>query len=375
MSSDTRVSLQRCASYDAEAVTASLEALLGPLGGMGAFVGEGERVLLKPNLLLPSAPDAAVTTHPAIVAGVISAVKSAGAVPVVGDSPGLITHGIENIWRETGMAQVCEDAGVELVSFETAGAERIETAGQVLHISKAVTDADVVISLPKLKTHSMTVLTSAVKNLYGTLPGMSKGDWHARLPKPSTFQGLLVDVLEAARPDLSIVDAVVGREGDGPSSGEPKELGFLAAGTDPVALDAVSASLVGLDPRKIRYLCMAQERGLGVMDEEGIEIVGAQRGELQPESFRPARTSKLQYLPEFLLNVIKRWVWVRPGFMPECKLCGECVQKCPANALAMGEHHPLLDSDRCIECFCCHEICHESAVELRLSLLARLFSR
>lgn len=375
MSADSKVSLQRCASYDPEAVAASVVALLEPLGGIAAFVKAGQRVLLKPNLLLPSAPEAAVTTHPAIVAAVISAVKSAGGVPVVGDSPGLITHGIENIWRETGMAQVCEDAGVELVSFETAGVERIETGGQVLHISKAVTDADVVISLPKLKTHSMTVFTCAVKNLYGTLPGMSKGDWHAHLPKPSTFQGLLVDVLEAVRPDLSIIDAVVGMEGDGPSSGAPKELGFLAAGVDPVALDSVCASIIGLEPRRIRYLLMAAERGLGVMDEERIEIVGAEQDQLRPESFEPARTSKLQYIPEFLLNAVKRWVWVRPGFGPECKLCGQCVEKCPANALAMGEKHPLLDSDKCIECFCCHEICPESAVELRLSRLARLFSR
>ena len=375
MSEKPIVSLQRCASYDGSVVDAAVQELVSAVGGMGSFVQPGERVLIKPNLLMPKEPDAAVTTHPALVAAAIRLVKAAGATPVVGDSPGLVTHGIENVWRETGMSQVCEEAGVQLVSFEAAGAERVTIGARVLHISKVVSDADVVISLPKLKTHSMTMLTCAVKNLYGALPGMSKADWHSRLPKPSTFQGLLVDVLDAVRPALTIADAVVGMEGDGPSAGKPKALGFLAASADPVALDAICATILGLPPRKIRYLNMAEQRGIGVADVGRIETVGVSPEQLQPDAFRPARTSALQFVPEFLLNMVRPFVWVRPGFGPGCKLCGQCVEKCPAGALELGETSPVLDASKCIECFCCHEICPESAVYLHLSLLARLLVR
>ena len=373
MSDRSQVALQRCASYDPATLDAAVDALVAALGGMERFVQPGQRVLVKPNLLMPRPPDAAVTTHPGVVAAVIRLVKAAGGTPVVGDSPGLVTHGIENVWAVTGMTEVCERAGVELVSFETAGVERIEVGPRVLHVSKAVAEADVIISLAKLKTHGMTALTAAVKNLYGTLPGMSKADWHSRLPKPSTFEGLLVDILAAVRPTLSLVDAVVGMDGDGPSAGEPKALGFLAAGVDPVALDAVCASIVGFAPRKIRHLKMADERGLGTLDLSRIETLGATMDELRPESFRPARARALQFVPEFLLNLVRPWVWVRPGFGPGCKRCGQCVDKCPAGALEMGETSPVLDAHKCIECFCCHEICPESAVYMHLSLLARLF--
>jgi len=369
------VSLERCPSYDPPIVQDAVRAALEPLGGISRFVRPGQRVLLKPNLLVPRPPEDAITTHPVLVAAMIALVQSVGATPVVGDSPGLITQGIENVWRETGMAAVCEEAGVELLSFETAGAEPVQVADRTLHLSKAVTEADVVISLPKLKTHTMTVLTCAVKNLYGALPGLGKADWHAKLPKPSTFQFLLVDVLEAVRPALTVVDAVIGMEGDGPSAGSPKALGFLAASADPVALDTVCAHVLGLPADKIRYLTAAHGRGLGVADLERIETAGVAPARLRPDGFRPARTASLQFVPEFLLNLVKPLVWVRPGFTAECKRCGECVSKCPAGALTMGETAPVLDAKLCIECFCCHEICPESAVELRLSWLARLFSK
>ena len=375
MSDRSQVALQRCASYDPATLDAAVDALVAALGGMERFVQPGQRVLVKPNLLMPRPPDAAVTTHPGVVAAVIRLVKAAGGTPVVGDSPGLVTHGIENVWAVTGMTEVCERAGVELVSFETAGVERIEVGPRVLHVSKAVAEADVIISLAKLKTHGMTALTAAVKNLYGTLPGMSKADWHSRLPKPSSFQGLLVDVLEAVRPALSIVDAVVGMEGDGPSAGSPKPLGFLAASADSVALDATCADIVGLQPDRIRYLQVAAARGLGVADLSQIQFVGPPLDALRPASFQPARTTPLRFVPEFMLNLVSPFVWVRPGFGPACQRCGECLDKCPASALAMGETGPVLDKHKCIECFCCHEICPVSAVSVELSFLAKFWAK
>ena len=374
MSQDATVALARCASYDAAAVDEAVSAALEPLGGIGAFVKPGQRVLVKPNLLLPRPPEDAVTTHPAVAAAVLRLVKEAGGQAVLGDSPGLISHGIENVWRDTGMAQACEEAGVEAVSFETAGVARVVVRGRELHVSRAVADADVVISLPKLKTHTITVFTCAVKNVYGALPGMSKADWHSRLPKPQAFQALLVDVLEAVRPELSIVDAVVGMEGDGPSAGSPKPFGFVAASADPVALDATCARILGFTPEKILWLRLAQERGLGAIDADRIRTEGVDPDQLRPESFRPARTTSLRFVPEFLLNLASPFVWVRPGFGPDCEQCGQCVTKCPADALAMGASRPELDKDKCIECFCCHEICPASAVTVELSFVAKLLA-
>ncbi len=373
MTAGAAVALERCASYDD--ADAAVRRAVDRLGGMAAFVQPGQRVLVKPNLLMPRPPEAAVTTHPAVVGAVIDLVQEAGGRVVVGDSPGLISDGIENVWRETGLAAACERRGAELVSFETAGVERRVVRGREIHLSKQVVDADVVISVPKLKTHQITLLTCAVKNTYGCLPGMSKADWHRRLPKPRRFEELLVDVFEAVRPALSVVDAVTAMEGDGPSAGRPKPLGFVAAGADAAALDAVCAAVIGLKPEQIGFLRIAAARGLGETDLGRIRCEGASPEELKPKDFALARASALRFAPEFLLNLISPFVWVRPGFGDACKQCGECLAKCPVGALTMGEDRPVLDADKCIECFCCHEICPESAVFVQLSFLARFFAR
>ncbi len=375
MSYSPTVALAGCASYEQADVDAAVEEAVQSVGGMGAFVAPGQRVLVKPNLLMPRAPEDAVTTHPAVVEAVLKLVNAAGGQPIVGDSPGLISQGIENVWSTTGMAEVCARQGAELVSFETAGVERKTIRGRDVHVAKVVADADVVISVPKLKTHTITVLTCAVKNTYGCLPGMSKADWHSKLPKPSTFQALMVDVFEAVRPALSIVDAVVGMEGDGPSAGRPKPLGFVAAGQDAVALDMVCGEICGLKPPRMLYLKLAAERGLGVADLAAIRVAGSTVDELRPAEFLPARTTVLRYVPEFLLNLVSHFVWVRPGFGDACERCGKCIEKCPADALVMGDDRPVLDKAKCIECFCCHEICPESAVFVDLSFVAKFFAR
>ena len=230
------VHVVRCADY-AESLAPALGRLLGesPLLLDKAAV-RGKRVLVKPNLLTDRAPDKAVTTHPSLLRLVIRHLKSAGATVSVGDSPASAAN-LQSVLERTGVGEVCRDEGVPFVSFEQAGALSLESDGFRFTIAKAVAEADLVVSIPKVKSHSLTKLTAAVKNLYGAVPGYCKTTLHRLHPRPDDFGRLLKAIWRVLPRTVSIADAVVGMEGQGPANGRPANLGFLAASADPFALD------------------------------------------------------------------------------------------------------------------------------------------
>ena len=325
----------------------------------------GKRVLLKPNVLRASEAHEAVTTHPAVLRAVVERVETMGpAAIVVGDNPGMSSYGAnEEAFRTTGLMDAAQG------NYQNIGndAQRVPFNADfmpVVSLSRAVLDADIIISLPKFKTHGLTVITGAIKNSYGFLPGAQKATMHKTAGTPQRFHEMLVEVFQLRVPDLVLVDAVVGMEGNGPASNDLRDIGLILASDNAVALDAVIATMMGIEPGHLRFLQKAQEVGLGDYDLSMIELIGELK-RLPDFRFPPLGGEwNLDNVPiqtAFLSHSSRR-----PHTDPElCTGCGTCIGQCPVTALTMSDHLPQVDADTCIMCFCCQEICPEKAITLQ----------
>lgn len=370
------VSCRACASYDPDLVRAAVDACFADLGGLGAFVRQGDRVFLKPNLLMPARPAQAITTHPQILRAVIRAVKAVGGEPVVGDSPAATPLRVTA--RRAGLLEVVEQEDVPLADMATATVVRSDrvAGGRSFEVAQAALDCDVVINLPKLKTHGLTYITIAQKNLFGLVPGLRKGRWHMVAQAPEHFAGLLADLYASIldhpggpRHFLHLVDGVVGLEGDGPGTGgSPRQLGLMLASTDAVAVDRVACELVGLDPALAPLLRISGERGLGQAQLEHIQLVGDPLDQLQGEPMRaPAGRSASPTMQAALWSSarLRNLALERPLVHRQpCVACGQCAHICPAEAIRMDDHAQAarVDYTRCIRCYCCAEICPHAAI-------------
>ncbi len=371
------VSLQAAARYEPEVLRPALQRLLAPLGGMSAFVRPGQRVLLKPNLLAAKAPELAVTTHPEIVRQVILMVQEAGGTVLVGDSPGIGSP--HKVAETSGILPVIEETGAAFAPF--AESVRVRPQGRTFHeleIARDILDADVVINLPKLKTHQMMGLTCGVKNLFGAVVGMRKPKLHLQAGTDKAFFALmLLELAEQIRPALTIVDAVVGMEGDGPGSGDPVAIGALIAGANPLAVDTVATALVRMDPETVWTQKIAHQTGRPHTRLKDIDLAGADLASLHPPHFRPAKVTDVNFgLPPFLRGPLRRTLTALPAVAAEkCARCGLCVHHCPPQAMAIKDGKLTIDLKRCIGCFCCQELCPHAAILTRQGLLLRLFGR
>jgi uncharacterized protein (DUF362 family)/NAD-dependent dihydropyrimidine dehydrogenase PreA subunit len=368
------VSLQALADYCPAAVAPALDALLAPLGGMAAFVHPGQKVLLKPNMLAGRAPEKAVTTHPEILRAVIRAARAAGGIISVGDSPGVGAP--EQVARRCGLLSVIEEEGARFAPF--AESVRVRVGGGTFHeleLARDILDADVVINLPKLKTHQMMGLTCGVKNLFGAVVGMRKVRLHLQAGTDKAFFALmLLELAEHIAPALTIVDAVVAMEGDGPGSGEPVPVGALLASASPLAVDTAAAALLGLPPTTNWTQKVAAEGGRPGTALEELELHGTPLQNLRVPHFRPAKTTDVNFgLPAFIKRPLKNALTARPA--PDrlnCVRCGLCVEHCPPQAMRIAGDRLEIDYARCIRCFCCQELCPHGALLTEQGLLLRL---
>ena len=369
----TAVALVRCTDYSQKNVTEAVRCSFSLIGGLSSVVRRGDRVLIKPNLLAAKNPEQATTTHPQVVAAVAREVKAVGGKPMIGDSPGAVRPGLQEVWSITGMSEVSKKTGVPLVSLEAGGSYKKIRHGKAYYISKVAADADVIVNLPKLKTHTLVLFTGAVKNMFGVVPGFQKKQTHLNNPQPKPFSAALVDIFSFVVPRITLMDAVVGMEGDGPSAGKRRQVGLLLAGRDAVSVDAVAARAVGFDPLEIYTCQLAEQQGLGICSPDRIQVVGDSLGKLNIERFARPRTNLTGLVPASLAHLIRRLVYIHPRIIPErCTNCNTCVNSCPAGALIPGPSKPLFRPRKCIGCLCCHELCPESAIRPKWSLLARL---
>ncbi len=373
------VSITRSADYELAAIRAAVTTAVDGVGGMSAFVRSGQRVLIKPNLLSAKNPDRAITTHPSVLEVIIELVRAAGGVPTIGDSPGGAIRGIERVWENTGMRDLSERTGVPLVSFEAAGSVSRQGVEHEYMIARPVVDADVIINVPKLKTHMLTLYTGAIKNTFGAIPGFGKARLHNLAGRPAPFSRFVVDVHALVAPALHIMDGVVAMEGDGPSGGKTRYVGAVMAGADAVAMDTVAAGMLGMDVRRIHMIHLAAERGLGTDDPASIRVVGELPGSFDTDGFKLPGTGILNYIPDPLVRAFKPLIWILPEMSREwgCvggERCGLCMRSCPVNAITLKDDVPVVDRRTCVECLCCHEVCPHQAVRIRLSWLAKKFA-
>ncbi|WZL79913.1 DUF362 domain-containing protein [Eubacteriales bacterium mix99] len=357
---------------------------IGLLGGMDHFVKPGEKVLLKCNLLMKKSPEEATTTHPEVAAAVARLVREAGAVPVLADSPsGLFNvHALRVVYRGCGMEKIARRDHVAL-NENVGETEVFHPEGKIIRsltVMEILQEVDAVIDIAKLKTHGMTIYTGAVKNLFGVIPGTAKAEYHLRMKRLEDFSNMLVDICTYVKPVLSVMDAVVGMEGQGPSAGDPRKIGAILASESPFALDVAACSMVGIDPDAVCTIQRARERGLCSSRLQDLTLLGDPMEDLLVRDFRIPEHKHVGMVEQYfgkdsrIGRFINFHFGPRPVFLQEgCIGCGNCAGNCPPKAITMVNHRPEVDLKKCIRCYCCQELCPQKTVAIKRSWLFRIF--
>lgn len=347
------------------------------IGAKALFTSSVKVVLIKPNLLLPKEPKKAATTHPDVLKAVIQWVKQFSPKKIiVGESSGTFRRGTtDKAFKISGLADVCEEEGVDWTAFEKTERKTYSIKNPLvlseLTSSVLLEEADIIINIPKIKTHGQCLLTCSIKNMFGTAILGNKVRIHAQFSTKERFHSALVDIYSVSKPQLTVIDAYYCQEGNGPSAGDVVKLDLILAGFDPVALDTVACKLIGFNPDKVLHIRKAREKGLGSND---FKIIG-ESIESVKRKFKKPRSYPVSFpLPKFLAVYVGKVIF-RPTIsfkMDKCILCGTCWQNCPVNAinppktLGKGLSLPKWKKGRCITCYCCAELCPQDAVDFKI---------
>ncbi len=364
---ENKVFLASCQDYSSENTERAVVAALGEFGGAKALAG-GKRVLIKANLLMSSTPDKMVTTHPSIISALAKEFIAAGCTVEIADScGGIYTEAVlEKLYAATGMRRVAEETGA-ILNYDTSSFERSFPDGVRIKKSSIISPvqrADFIISAAKLKTHGFAYYTGAVKNMFGVIPGLSKAAMHSRFPDKKAFCEMLVDLCEGVRPDLSIIDGIIGMEGAGPSGGNPKFAGVLIASKNPYAADVAAMEIMGLDLEKSYVHTAAMDRGL----IGSVEFAGAPISEFRT-SFEPAYKKEtktfVSILPGAARVYAERFFAAYPNVKKKiCVGCGECARSCPESTIKIENGKARISYKKCIRCYCCQEMCPVKAIKI-----------
>ncbi len=378
------VSAAACADYDRVRVRRALERVLEPFGGLSS-VRPGMAVAVKANLIAAREPEKAATTNPVLIAELCRMLTEAGAEVIVGDSPGgsYSPAHLRNVYRTCGLSEIPatgarlnDDFSESRVSFPEAAAARSFTCTAWLQ------KADIIINFCKLKTHGMMKMTCAVKNMFGSIPGMTKPEYHMRFPDRDGFADMLIDLNEYFHPVLNLVDAVDCMEGNGPTAGTKRHIGLILAGTSPYAVDEVCAHLIGLEGREVPTIAAARRRGLSEGFSEAVLLGDGIEPFVTPDFKTDIREIGIDFgtgkgaagkVGRFLMNAVFE---TRPQVRArECVGCGVCRDICPAKAITMRGGKPSVDRSTCIRCFCCQEFCPKGAMKVRHTWIGNVIHR
>ena len=339
-------------------------------------------VLLKPNILGAKPPERAATTHPEIVRAVIKWVKQFNPKKIyLCDSSGTAKIGVtENAMKVSGLKAVCDEEGVDCVPFEKTE-RKIYKVPDPLELkeitsSKLLEEADIIINLPKIKTHGVCLLTCCIKNMFGTILLGNKAKTHAQSSRIERFSAALADIYSVSKPDLTIIDGYLCQEGQGPSAGDIVKMDLILAGYDPVALDTVACQITGINPNDVIHLKKAEEKHLGTMNLDKIEILGSPVKEVFRKFKKPKIRPVSAPLPRWLANYIGNQIFkARVKFNPnKCKLCATCWENCPVDAIIppieiKKGNIPKWNKKKCITCYCCVELCPHEAVKFKINYI------
>lgn len=339
---------------------------------------EGKRVLLKVNLLMGKSPEQAITTDPGFVTAVARTVKKYGGQPFLADSPGgpFNKTTLKFAYSKSGYIKPAE-AGEYDLNYNTDKFKLDSPEGyrsKSFEICSFVQEADLIINLPKLKTHGLTLYTGAIKNLFGLVPGITKAEYHLKLQKISDFCHMLIDLHDVVTPELTIMDGILGMEGEGPSSGNPREFKTIIASTDAIYLDIVVSYLLRKDQYKNDpWPATLNSRGISIDFNQETIPDQVKENFVNVKTPKVDKTSNLidSRMPEPISNLVEKFIRPKPVVLDNCIACGICAKNCPAKVITIKEQAEI-DLTNCIRCFCCQELCPHDAVEIKYPLLGRL---
>jgi len=376
------VALVRCESYEYNEVKKAVEKGLDLLGGVSRFSKEGDKILLKPNLVAADPPERCSTTNNIVFKAVAEAFVNTGAIVKYGDSPGV--HSPEYAARKAKIEEAANEVGIEIADFHSGQEVFFEEGIQNKRfiIANGVVESDGLISISKFKAHGFARITGAVKNQFGCIPGPLKGEFHAKITDSTLFAKMLVDINNLIKPRLYIMDAVYAMEGNGPRSGRPRKLNFLLFSEDPVAIDSTACRIINLNPEYVPTIVYGKEGGLGTYLQEEIQLVGDDINSFYTPDFDVKREPVRPFKQSGAIRLLKNALVPKPHiFSSKCVKCGVCVSVCPVKPKAVNWHDGIKDKpptyvyNRCIRCFCCQELCPEGAIELKVPALRKIFKR
>jgi uncharacterized protein (DUF362 family)/Pyruvate/2-oxoacid:ferredoxin oxidoreductase delta subunit len=387
-----KVSVINCDSYDPEIIDPALEGCINALDCFEDIIRPEMKILIKPNLLSPNKPEKAITTHPLFVEAIIKKIVQTTGRPeniTLADScVPILSHtesGLKKLYEATGMISLHERTGINL-NYDNSTSKVSYSDGvsvKQFDAIKPATEADIIINIPKLKTHNLTVATGAVKNMFGIIPGMAKPGFHTRFFDVSMFCNLLIDIVCAVKPQLTIMDGILGMEGDGPGNGgTPIKTNLILASTDPFALDNIASNIMGLSEDDNPVLYEAKKRQISGAFLENIALSGGILSELKINGFKLPSSAKKEMGSNFLTNTIKRFARNSLNPYPEilrkkCRgdSCKVCKKICPQSAISdssKNKNDLVFDYNKCIRCFCCSEACPNGAIENKYTFLGNL---
>ncbi|MDW7738932.1 MAG: DUF362 domain-containing protein [Bacillota bacterium] len=364
------VTIAGCSKYHEEELNTAVKKILEPFGGIRSIVAPGKKVLLKPNLLAAATVSEAVTTHPMLIKVLTDLINTAGGQVFVGDSPGNDKQA--EALKSSGIQQVIDETEADVLPFKEISYKKVNGFKErSIPLAAELDEIDLIFNVAKLKTHALTGLTGAVKNVYGCIPGNFKKRYHLEHPLPLDFSRLLIDIYLAVKPAFSIIDAVIGMEGPGPRKGKPKQIGLLMASPNGIALDSVAAEITGFKPEQVTTIAAARELKLSGSNLADIEIRGLSLEQSRVKDFDrgPAGSGKVsRMIASFPISYIRNMLYARRPypvvFSGECTSCGICAEVCPAQVIELKLGIPDIDQYECIRCYCCQEHCAQGAIKV-----------
>lgn len=374
----SRVSLIKGESYDSSLLYGYIEKSLENLEFDPSCL-KGATVAVKPNLLTAAAPEKAVTTHPEFLRAVIRYIKRNGGEPVLVESPAFIP--LDRVLAKGGYTHMLTEERVLIADTKKTADLRNESGIKYknFHVAEDLVKADYIFNLPKLKTHSLTYFTGAVKNLFGSIHGLDKSKWHVRASNAPEFISFLLDLYGGwcnlqNRGTLHIMDGIMGIEGEGPGlSGKPRAANAVIAGFDAIAVDSVALRIAGLDLKRSGICIEGEKRGYGFSSPERITVAGNSLSDFS-NRFAPPKSKSIVLRWPMNTDFFKNLMVEKPVPRGErCTLCYQCRVICPAKAIdkTSDGKTPAYDYSKCIRCYCCAEVCPEAAIELKKGLVGR----
>lgn len=358
----TKVAITRCNRYDADLIDQAYNELFE---NTELPKVDGKTILIKPNILSDSSPDKNITTNPLVVKVLVKKLYALGAKKIyLGDSPGL--PGAKFSARISGYEDVCKDTGAIWCDFSCNPVERMLCNNIKAPMASILFDVDLVFSVCKMKTHQLMYATGAVKNMFGTIPGLNKSAMHLKAKSPDEFAHLMISIYKQRIPDYSIMDGIISMEGEGPSNGDLRHTALLLASNSAIALDKAEAIIMGYKINDIPILKEA-EKEYGKSTEEYTLL---NPRDIIIKDFKRVEIKKRGLFNSLLLPFVTKHIPHKdnrktPSFEHEkCRLCKKCVNICPAKALVVSDGKISIDTSKCIKCYCCHEMCPFDAINL-----------